>query len=296
MDTLETLKASPHADPKRIAHLGLTSKDGRWLHANPALYNKVDPGLFKVSLQRWLRSSIFDEEGTCSLCDGVIDRFGDHCLVCPGGGDRTKRHNLIRNAVFHFCCGAGLAPELERPGLLRPRPLQGALPEDGIRRSDPAARRPADVYLPRWRQGVPIALDFAVTSRLSSANFPSSQVDSTAAVRNYEGWKCNYLQTRATCIEEGLSFTPMVVEAVGGGWGECAMKVFYELAKTKSLITGERKNQTLTHLLQNLGIILHRENARAILRRCAAFTHTSPSILAAAATLQSSAAEGAILP
>ena len=68
------------------------------------------------------------------------------------------------------------------------------------------------------------------------------------------------------------------------------------IAKTKSLITGERKNQTLTHLLQNLGIILHRENARAILRRCAAFTHTSPSILAAAATLQSSAAEGAILP
>ena len=76
-----------------------------------------------------------------------------------------KRHNLIRNEVFYFCAGAGLNPELERPGLLQPRPLLGALAEDGSR-GDPHSRRPADVYLPRWRQGVPAALDFAVTSGL----------------------------------------------------------------------------------------------------------------------------------
>ena len=38
-------------------------------------------------------------------------------------------------------------------GLLRPRPIDGTLSENGIRErggSSPDLRRPADVYLPRW--------------------------------------------------------------------------------------------------------------------------------------------------
>ena len=37
----------------------------------------------------------------------------------------------------------------------------------GAAPGDPTARRPADVYIPRWRQGLPLAMDFAVTSGLN---------------------------------------------------------------------------------------------------------------------------------
>eukprot|EP00973_Karenia_brevis_P048578 6744426-Karenia_brevis.AAC.1 len=67
---------------------------------------------------------------------------------------------MIRNAVFNWCHSGGLCPELEKPGLLQARPFQGALPEDGIKIGGDA-RRPADVYVPRWRQGMPAAFDFA---------------------------------------------------------------------------------------------------------------------------------------
>ena len=60
-----------------------------------------------------------------------MDIYGDHCLVCSCGGDRTKRHHLLRNETFHLCSAAGLAPELEKPGLLRQRPDLGGAPEDG---------------------------------------------------------------------------------------------------------------------------------------------------------------------
>ena len=224
---------------------------------------------------------------TCPLCEGVIDIHGDHCLVCPGGGDRTKRHNLLRNAVSHECASAALSPELEKPGLLRPRPSIGALPEDGIRRDNPEARRPADIYLPRWRSGVPVALDFAVTSGLRSSVVTAAARDGSSATRLYEDHKSSYLDTRAQCINEGFNFIPMVAEAVGGGWGTPAHKVFLEIAKTKSNLTGDSKNRILGQIHQNLGIILHRENARALLRRCAFMQGQLPTeVLSSAALLQ----------
>ena len=104
---------------------------------------------------------IYELESHCPLCDEVVDIFADHGLICSCGGDRVKRHNLLRNEVFFFCNSAGLNPELERPGLLQPRPAVGVRQEDGTH-SDNNNRRPADIYLPRWRRGGPAALDFVV--------------------------------------------------------------------------------------------------------------------------------------
>ena len=222
-----------------------------------------------------------------------MDRYGDHCLVCPGGGDRTKRHNLVRNSCYHECAAAGLSPEYEKPGLLRPRPAQGALPEDGVRRDNPEARRPADVYLPRWRRGVPVALDFAVTSGLRASAVTAAAHDASSTTRAYEDFKTSYLDTQTICINEGFNFIPMVMEAVGGGWGPSANKVFLELAKTKSLLTGDSINTTLTQIHQNLQLVLHKENARALLRRCALTTPDAAQVLTSAALFQSAAAEQA---
>ena len=175
------------ADLARRAHLNLTSASGagQWLHAIPtkALHRDCDPLHYKTMLQRWLRAPIFDAEFFCPSCDGVVDIHGDHCLVCSGGGDRSKRHNLLRNECHHLCRGASFNSELERPNLLLPRPLLGALPENGI--ASDTARRPADVYVPRWRHGVPACLDFAVTSGLRREVLSRSAADSRAALIDY---------------------------------------------------------------------------------------------------------------
>ena len=49
--------------------------------------------------------------------------------------------------------------------------------------------------------------------------------------------------------------------------GPAANKEWSELAKTKAMLTGEQSSTIANRLLQRLGLILHRENARAILRR-----------------------------
>ena len=128
-------------------------------------------------------------------------------------------------------------------------------------------RRPADVYLPQWRHGAPAALDFAVTSGLRSDNVRRSAVDGTAAVVLYEDFKYSYMDTKNKCQSVGITFIPVICEADGGGWGPSAHRVSSELAKRKSILTGEQSSIIATRLLQSLGLILHRENARSVLRR-----------------------------
>ena len=130
-NTLASIRAASANDVHFQAHLNHTSASGAssWLQVVPAraLGTHVDPLLYRTIVQHWLRVPIYEQEFHCHLCGEVVDRFGDHCLTCACGGDRTKRHNLIRNEVFHFCNSSGLNPELERPGLLQPRLVTGII-------------------------------------------------------------------------------------------------------------------------------------------------------------------------
>ena len=128
--TLDKIKEENQRNVHYMAHLNLTSASGAssWLHAVPskALRTNVDGQLFSIMIQRRLRVPLFEVEFHCPYCDEIVYRFGDHCLTCACGGDRTKRHNLLRNEMFHLCNSSGLSPELERPGLLQQRPLIGS--------------------------------------------------------------------------------------------------------------------------------------------------------------------------
>ena len=143
-------------------------------------------------------------------------------------------------------------------------------------------RQPADVYLPRWRRGAPAALDFAITSGVRSDMVNRSAEDGSTATKSYEDFKRSHLNTDSICREEGITFIPMICEAVGGGWGPAAHKVWSVLAQHKSIVSGEKNSIIVSHLLQSLGLILHRENARAILRRSPGITdRDSRGLLAA---------------
>jgi hypothetical protein len=85
----------------------------------------------------------------------------------------------------------------------------------------------------------------------------------------YEDFKCSYKDTKSLCNSQGITFIPMVMEAVGGGWGQEARRVWSELAKKSALAMGEfaSDHDCAILLRQQLSMILHRENARACLRR-----------------------------
>ena len=73
-------------------------------------------------------------------------------MRCAAGGDRTQRHNAIRDVVARWASDAHWQPVVEKPDVL---------PDVGS-----GLRRPADRYGPGWAGERPAALDVAVTCRL----------------------------------------------------------------------------------------------------------------------------------
>ena len=83
----------------------------------------------------------------------------------------------------------------------------------------------------------------------------------------------------------------MIMEACGGSWGPEAHKVWTEIAKTTAQATGELESTIIARFFQNTGFILHRENARAIVRRSAGVAVAAHGLLASAATIASASAD-----
>ena len=71
-------------------------------------------------LRMRLRLPVHTKASYCPMCDDIEDVFGEHARSCMCGGDRVKRHHLLRNALAARAAAAGLSPELEKPGLLSP--------------------------------------------------------------------------------------------------------------------------------------------------------------------------------
>ena len=195
---------------------------GVWLTAPPVEDRReIDAPLFQICVKRRLRVPIFEEDGLCVCCGQVMDKWADHALVCPCGGDRTVRHNALRNVVHEEASNAGLRPEREKAGLLPPRPAAEGVDDSSTRNG----RRPADVWLPRGPSGAGEALDFAVTSGLRSDTFRTVAGAPTAVFQRYEDSKRTHAGTSEACRAAGFCFTPMVMEAHSGGWSPTARAV-----------------------------------------------------------------------
>ena len=108
-----------------------------------------------------------------------------------------------------------------------------------------------------------------MTSGLRLDVLTASAHDADEVLTKYEDFKCTYKDTKTLCQAQGMTFTPMIMEAVGGGWGKIARGVWSELAKSSALATGELEttNSCAVMFRQRLSMTLHRENARACLRR-----------------------------
>ncbi len=241
---------------------------GAWLSALPSDDDlEMHHGLFQVALKRRLRMRIFAEDCFCASCGSTMDRFGDHALVCSCKGDRTVRHNKLRNEVHKEAMRAGMMPEKEKPGLLPRRPES-----DGISTAvDHERRRPADVWLPRGTPNGGQALDFACTSGLRADIMETTEMQAPAVFAEYETHKRNYKETDRVCQSQGFTFTPVIFEAQSGAWSPSARKIFSDMAQkiastSSSYATPDSES---LRFAQRLAITLQRENARAIVRRFA---------------------------
>ena len=230
----------------------------------------MDGPLFRVALKRRLRAPVLDADVFCAACSDCFDRFADHALVCQCKGDRTLRHNAVRDVFFSCAREGSLRPEKEKAGLLPPRPR-----EDGLG-ANSGTRRPADVWLPRGSDRRGEALDFACSSALRSGLLASTVDHAASVFENYEGFKRTHLDTERIANEAGFQFTPMICEAHSGAWSLTARRVIDRISEAIASTSGEEKHVTSLRVAQRISVALHRANARAILQRVAAVKSSIP--------------------
>jgi hypothetical protein len=263
---LHRLLGEGQSDASFQAHVSLCQQPGAgvWLTAPPVDDGReIDGPLFQIALKRRLRAPVFDGDGFCPSCGMVLDKWGDHAICCMCGGDRTTRHNCLRNQQCSDAAEAGCRPECEKSGLLQQRP-SAELPDEKL---DGQGRRPADVWLPCGPSGSGEALDFAVSSGMQASLLREAIHTPEMLFERYEQMKCDHLQTARSCAEAGFKFVPMVVEAHGGAWSPTARRTMDWVAKRLSASSGESRGEVCLRLAQRMSCILQRENARAILRR-----------------------------
>ena len=95
----------------------------------------------------------------------------------------------------------------------------------------------------------------------------------SSIVLEYEDFKKNHRPpgtddtTLNRCNANNLTFIPLVSEAHSGAWGNPAKTVINFIAQHTSAIHSESKDAASLMIAERLSSTLHRENARAILKR-----------------------------
>ena len=147
-------------------------------------------------------------------------------------------------------------------------------PDDNdSRTSERLRRRPADIFLRRLGAGRPVALDFACTSGLRSDRLQEAAGNPEGVLAAYDTYKRDFtppgetVGTEALCAAQGLTFIPMVIETHSGGWSKAARQVLDGIAKNVAATTNEQTEVATLATAQRLATTLHRENARAVMRR-----------------------------
>ena len=177
---------------------------------------------------------------------------------------------MIRDVVHSAATNkAGLGAILEKPGLLIPRdPLDCDRPPDPDP-PDPSSpsRRPADVWVPREPGGGPEAWDFSVTSAFRLGPAAPDPAAFAGVFSSVETRKRVFIDTASQCSRAGIHFCPLVIEAVGGGWSEALRSVVSWIASESNRNSSVGHSDTSFKIAQRISCALHRENARAILKR-----------------------------
>ena len=194
------------------------------------------------SLVRYrLGINVFDESsfpGECPKCFQRQNAFGDHCVTCRKG-TLHGRHNDIVSTLHHLAQQGAFAPQKEPPNLLNNSEM-----------------RPADVYIPVWTGGQPLAIDVSVTSPLAESYIrkASEEIGAAASIRA-ELKRDKYTDI---CAEHGMQFAPFILETFGGidkDAVDIICKLSRAIASRCSLSPGEVKMRCfhkISHTIQKV--------------------------------------------
>ena len=239
-----TAESSP-TDRKRLASVVRPHADA-WIQAPPSrgLGLFFTDAEFRTSCFRWLGENITPTASTCLACNQPNSPQASHTLRCRRNGDMIARHNGLRDRIAAFASSACLEPVKEKSGLL------GEVP----------GQRPADIFIPRLFNGLPTAIDVAVTCPLQE-RFKN---DANPAQKYAEETKHNKYDNgfNGTNIE----FVAAVVETFGG-WNEEGERTIGEIIRraAKRLITVP--GPFVSTCWQQLSCFLQIMNSRATLNR-----------------------------
>ena len=144
-----------------------------------------------------------------------MDLLGDHPLCCKKSGDRITRHNRLRNLVFKLADTGGLAPEMEKLGIL------------GV--TDKTRRRPGDVSIKDWSIRRGLAIDVAVICPLAVSHLGKSEPCESYAQHQ------KIARYAEAFVHSDYDFAPVIFETSGAvnREGETVLKQIIRFASKK---------------------------------------------------------------
>ena len=241
----------------RLASLSLPHS-GDYLNVvpSPALGLHLRTAEFNTVTKYRLGCPIYPtaEECPVSTCHQHSDRMGDHAISCGSQGERTARHNHLRDILYHTAVSASLGPTKEGRFL-----VPGT---DG---------RPADVLIPHWTGGKDSALDVTVINPLQSATVTQAAIIPGHALTVAYDRKIR--KAGEACKAAGIAFLPLPVETLGG-WHDNAVPQIKKLGSALARQQGrteQEETETIHHLFQRLAISLMKGNASLLINRFQTF-------------------------
>ena len=186
-----------------------SSGAGLWLTA-PIMGG---PAFSAVEWQLLLRlrsgAPCFPTSASCNGCGSQMDAMGDHALCCAHNG-MYRRHNHIRDTLFHLSASAHWNPALEQ-----------ALPG--------TTTRPADILL-RGLSVKPVAVDVTVTHPLRLSASVAVRVGTVSAAAESERHKVSV--NKVACAAAGWDGLPALRRGRVGRLGAIRAQPLPKAGKT----------------------------------------------------------------
>ena len=229
-------------DRARLNTLG-TPLAGAWLRAipNPNLSLAMSRHEFVPAVRMWLGIRLFPSppQSLRCTCGQIMDEFGDHLLGCAHGPLRIKRHDALRNIIWH----ALLMDD------------KGAAREQHCGNSN---NRPGDVYHPDFALGKSAYFDVSVRSSLQPKFLSRAAVQAGAAGEAGEIEKDS--KHEEDVVSAGDLFFLLVVESLGL-WTPSSLHTLRTIASRASSVNGIPLGLAVRNLLQQLSTRLWAYNA-----------------------------------
>ena len=166
-------------------------------------------------------------------------------MACKNGGDLIKRHNKLRNFIFHIAQQCGSNPVLEKKNILG---------------DCNSGKRPADVLLPGWSLNQDYAIDVAVTDPINGTfKLDLEACDKYADKYKHDKYDDGFRNTQ-------IIFIPVIFSTFGSlnQEGYCFLN---DLFRRNCDSLAQERCTYIPLLWQQLSISLQKENFKMMSRR-----------------------------